>query len=578
MAAALDGIQTPHSIVSRRRFGLYGAVVVGLVVLILFVTGFPLLKMIQQALLPNGEFSTELWSRVFSGRGLGEAVWNSTILVVCCNILVIPIAVIFAWLNERTDARMGVLSTFFPIVPLLLPPSTLAIGWLFLGDPNAGFLPVFIKWLLSFIGIDADGVGFSIYSWFGLVFVYVLFLVPNSYVIIAAAFRQLDPSLEEAARMSGKSWWHCLFQIAMPAVKPALGSAFLLTTIAAIELYSIAAIIAGPAQIIILPTYLTRLINARFPPAIDEAVCIGLMMMLVVATIWLVQRRIAVLGQYARLGGMGVRPNRISLGGWKIPARILMVLYLLMTSVLPISALIVVSMESFWTPKVSLDMLSIDNLIEAITHPASAAAIRNSMILGVVAATITVLIAGTLSIYANEVGGRRGQWLGLLTKIPSAMSTLVLAIGLLLAFGPAPFFLNGTLYILIIAYVIARMPTAAIAAESSVAQIGNQLVEASRVNGATRGRTFWKVLIPLTLPGMAAGWALIFADIVGDLTAAAILSGPRNMVIGFRIQDIYDSGTYSHLAALSVVVTVCSAVAVGLVMRFARPRFASVQA
>ncbi len=578
MAATLEGTAPSRAIVSRQRFGLYGAVVLGIVALILFVTGFPLLKMVQQAIMPNGEFSSELWGRVFSGRGLGEAVMNSTILVVCCNILVIPIAVVFAWLNERTDARMGVLSTFFPIVPLLLPPSTLAIGWLFLGDPNAGFIPVFIKWIMSFVGIDADGFGFSIYSWFGLIFVYTLFLVPNSYVIIAASFRQLDPSLEEAARMSGKSWWHCLFQIAMPAVKPALGSAFLLTTIAAIELYSIAAIIAGPAQIIVLPTYLTRLINARFPPAIDEAVCIGLMMMLVVATIWLVQRRIAVLGHFARVGGMGVRPNRISLGIWRFPARVILCIYLLMTSVLPIGALVIVSLQKFWTPRINLDMLSIQNLINAIIEPASATAIRNSMLLGVVAATITVLIAGTLSIYASEVGGRKGQWLGLLTKIPSAMSTLVLAIGLLLAFGPAPFFLNGTLYILIIAYVIARMPTAAIAAESSVAQIGNQLVEASRVNGANRGRTFWKVLIPLTLPGMAAGWALIFADIVGDLTAAAILSGPRNMVIGFRIQDIYDSGTYSHLAALAVVVTVCSAVAVGLVMRFARPRFASVQA
>jgi iron(III) transport system permease protein len=209
--------------------------------------------------------------------------------------------------------------------------------------------------------------------------------------------------------------------------------------------------------------------------------------------------------------------------------------------------------------------------------PTSAQAIFNSMILGIVAATITVSITGTLAIYANEVGGRRGQWLGLLTKVPSAMSTLVLAIGLLLAFGGSPFFLNGTLYILVIAYVIARMPVAAIAAESSVAQIGTQLVEASRVNGATRGRTFWRVLLPLTLPGMAAGWALIFADIVGDLTAAAILSGPRNMVIGYRIQDIYDSGTYSDLAALAVVVTVLSAVAVGVVMRFARPRFSAGQ-
>jgi iron(III) transport system permease protein len=556
-----------------KRVGVYGIAVLALAALILFVTGFPLLRMVQQAVLPNGSFSTELWDRVFAGRGLADAVVNSAILAVLCNVFCIPIAVTFAWLNERTDARMGVLSSFFPIVPLLLPPSTLAIGWLFLGDPNAGFVPVFVRWLLSLVGVDTSGFGLSIYSWSGLVFVYVLFLLPGAYVIIAAAFRQLDPSLEEAARMSGKSWLQCLFQVSMPAIKPALGSAILLTTIAAIEIYSIAAIIAGPAQIIVLPTYLTRLVNGRFPPAIDEAVCLGLLMMCLVGTIWIIQRRFAVSAQYARIGGMGLRASPISLGRKKIVARFFMILYLLMTSVLPVGALFLVSLQRFWTPRLSWNGLSINNLINALVVPASTTAIRNSMILGIVAATITVLIAGTLAIYAREVGGKLGNWLGLLTKVPSAMSTLVLALGLLLAFGGSPFFMSGTLYILIVAYVIARMPNAAIAVESSVAQIGDQLVEASRVHGATRGRTFWRVLIPLTLPGMAAGWALIFADIVGDLTAAAILSGPRNMVIGYRIQDIYESGTYSHLAALAVVVTVFSGIAVGLVLRFARPRF-----
>lgn len=575
MASELSSSKKVSQGLPARRFNLYGLIVISLVGAILFVTGFPLLRMVQQAILPNGSFSTELWGRVFSGRGIGEAVVNSAILAVLCNVFVLPTAVLFAWLNERTDARMGVLSSFFPVVPLLLPPSTLAIGWLFLGDPNAGFLPVLIQWIFSFVNIDADEFGFSIYSWFGLVFVYVLFLVPSAYVIIAAAFRQLDPSLEEAARMSGKSWWRCLLQVSMPAIKPALGSATLLTTIAAIEIYSIAAIIAGPAQIILLPTYLTRLINGRFPPAIDEAVCLGLMMMLAVATIWIVQRRIAVMTQYARIGGMGVRANLISLGKKRFVARFFMILYLLMTSILPVAALFLVSLQKFWTPKIVWSALSFSNLWNALTVPASATAIRNSMILGIVAATITVLITGTLAIYAREVGGKRENWIGLLTKVPSAMSTLVLSLGLLLAFGGPPFYMSGTLSILIIAYVIARMPNAAISAEASVAQIGDQLVEASRVHGATRGRTFWRVLIPLALPGMAAGWALIFADIVGDLTAAAILSGPRNMVIGYRIQDIYESGTYSHLAALAVVVTVFSAVAVGLVLRFARPKFSA---
>lgn len=431
MAASITVPAAAPRGIAPRRIGLYGVVVFALAALILLVTGFPLVRMLQQAFLPGGSFSSELWGRVFSGRGLGDAVLNTAILAIWCNVFCIPIAVIFAWLNERTDARMGALSSFFPIVPLLLPPSTLAIGWLFLGDPNAGFVPAFIRWLLSLVGIDSGAsVGFSIYSWFGLVFVYVLFLVPGAYVIIAAAFRQIDPSLEEAARMSGKSWVACLFQVAMPAIKPALGSAMLLTTIAAIEIYSIAAIIAAPAQIIILPTYLTRLVNGRFPPAIDEAVCIGLMMMVVVASIWILQRRFAVRAQYARIGGMGVRANRISLGRARIVARVFMVIYLLLTSVMPIAALVIVSMEKFWTPKISLKALSINNLIQALVVPESATAIRNSMILGITAATITVLITGTLAIYAHGVGGRLGNWLGLLTKVPAAMSTLVLSLGL----------------------------------------------------------------------------------------------------------------------------------------------------
>ena len=120
MASALTSMTPARSIVGRRRLGLYGLVALFLAALILFATGFPLVRMLQQALLPNGSFSTELWGRVFSGRGLGEAVMNTAILVVLCNLFCIPIAVTFAWLNERTNARMGVLSTFFPVVPLLL--------------------------------------------------------------------------------------------------------------------------------------------------------------------------------------------------------------------------------------------------------------------------------------------------------------------------------------------------------------------------------------------------------------------------------------------------------------------------
>ncbi|HEY4200151.1 MAG TPA: iron ABC transporter permease [Devosiaceae bacterium] len=568
-----SGQALPRATLGRRGITAVDVIAFVLVAGVLLFTGYPLLTMIVTAFSGEHGFDLSVWSETFAGRGLAEATRNTVIVLVACVTLSVPIATFFAWLNERTDAHMGALSTFLPIVPLLLPPTALAIGWLFLGDPNAGFIAGLTRWALAPLGVPRSAITFGIYSWPGLIFVYLLFLVPHAYIIIAAGFRSLDPSLEEAARMSGKSRLQCLFGVSIPAIKPAIGSAALLTAIATVELYSIPAIVATPAQILVLPTYIQRLLHGQFPPATNQAVVLGLLMALAIGAVWLVQRRVAVHSQYARIGGMGVRANRISMGRMRTPARIVMFAYLAATSVLPILALLVVSLQRYWTPIVDWKNLSIAKFVDAVVQPQSRDAIVNSTILGVAAGTIAVLIAGTLAIYAADAGGRRERWIGLATKLPATMSTLVLAIGMLVAFGGPPFRLGGTLAILLICHVISRLPTASIAAESSVAQIGSQLVEASRVNGSSKARTFRRILLPLTAPGLAAGWALIFAVIVGDLTAAAMLAGPSNTVIGYRIQNIYDFGTYSDLAALGVVIAVVSGIAVGLVLRFVRPRY-----
>ena len=123
-----------------------------------------------------------------------------------------------------------------------------------------------------------------------------------------------------------------------------------------------------------------------------------------------------------------------------------------------------------------------------------------------------------------NVGGAREKWLGVVTKTPSAIPHIVFAVGVLVAFGFAPFHLNGSWLILFLCYLAVFMPQASIAAESAVQQVGGQLVEASRIFGARPARTFLTVQLPLILPGLAAGWALIFTLIVGELNSAAILA------------------------------------------------------
>jgi len=538
-----------------------------------FIVFYPLGTIVVRAIAPGGAVDFSVWENTLKEPTLLNAVRNTALLAVATTCLAVPIGVFFAWLIERTDARWGSLSRLLPVIPLLLPPVAMAIGWLFLADPRAGFIARPIVAGLQALGLPIEPAHIAIQSWPGMIFLYTLWAVPHVYVIAAAAFSGLDPSLEEAARMFGKGRLRCFIGVSLPAIRHAVGSAALMCVISSIGLYSIAALIGSAAKIEVLSVYIYRLLHFAYPPRTAEAVVLGLLLMLLIAAMWLLQRRIASRTGHAQIGGMGVRPNLLTLGAWRWPARILVLLYVLFTSVLPLLALVIVSLQPFWRPQIRLSDLSLDNFIEFSASDAARAGIWNSSTLAICASTGAVLAAGLIAIIARHLGGRREKALGVITKIPTAVPHIVFAIGVLIAFGFAPFYLNGSWLILLVAYLALYLPTASIATEASVQQVGNQLTEASRIFGASALRTFRSVQLPLIMPGLAAGWASIFALALGELNAAAILSGPHNPVIGYLILSSFDNGTYSQLAAIGSLIGVVSAVAVSAVLLLGRPRF-----
>ncbi|MDX3905924.1 MAG: ABC transporter permease subunit [Pigmentiphaga sp.] len=548
--------------------------VVPLLLAVSVIVFYPIAIILVRAIAPEGRLDWALWASTLTAPGLLAAVRNTAILAATTTCLAVPIGVFFAWLIERTDARWGSLSRLLPVIPLLLPPVAMAIGWLFLADPRAGFLARPLIDALQALGLPLDADQVAIQSWAGLIFLYVLWAVPHVYVIAAAAFSGLDPSLEEAARICGKGRMRCFLGVSLPAIRHAVGSSVLVCVISSIGLYSIAALIGSAARIEVLSVYIYRLLNFSYPPRTSQAVIIGLLLMVLIASIWLLQRRIASRTGHAQIGGMGIRPNLLALGGWRWPARLAVLLYVLLTSVLPLLALVVVALQPFWRSRIVLSDLSLGNFAEFGASAAARSAISNSAMLAICASTAAVLAAGLVAVIARHAGGRREQTLGIVTKVPTAIPHIVFAVGVLVAFGFAPFHLGGTWLILFLAYAAIYLPTASIAAESSVQQVGNQLTEAARLFGASPVRTFRTVQLPLILPGLAAGWASIFALVLGELNAAAILSGPRNPVIGYLILTLFDNGTYSQLAAIGSIIGVVSAVAVSAVLLLGRPRFA----
>ena len=281
---------------------------------------------------------------VLAEPDLPSLLIQTGVVVGASTFLAVAIACTFAWFNLRTTASIGVAGEALPILPLLVLPIAGTVGWVALASPAAGYANGLIR---AVFGIDGGQGPIDIYSWGGMIALYTLYLVPQAYVVIAPALANLDSGYEEAAMVSGASTLSTYLRISLPAIRPALASAWLLVFIFALALYSVPAILAGRADIDILVVRIVRLLTTGYPPRLDAAVGLSLIVVLVVLVAWLVQRRITRNPRYAALAkNTSSLSSRIPIGpGPRAVIRLAMIAYIVVAAVLPFIALVVLSLQ-----------------------------------------------------------------------------------------------------------------------------------------------------------------------------------------------------------------------------------------
>jgi iron(III) transport system permease protein len=253
-----------------------------------------------------------------------------------------------------------------------------------------------------------------------------------------------------------------------------------------------------------------------------------------------------------------------------------MLSYIAAASVVPLLGLLFVALQRFWSSQITSQSFTLD-VLKALFRPESLTykALQTSVLLGIVGATLGMLIATLLMLYVRQRKGLVGRVVDGVVNAPSAVSQTVMGLAFVIALSGPPFYLAGTIAVLLIAYLVIYMPQAAISAGSGLDQVGGELTEASSVSGASQSRTFLRITLPLMRPALGAGWALLFVMMVGDLTASALLATNANPVVGFVIYDIFNNATYSSLAAIACVVGAICFVVVCTVLAFSRGGAAS---
>ena len=180
----------------------------------------------------------------------------------------------------------------------------------------------------------------------GLMFVFGIYYAPYVYMFTASALRNMDPSLEEAAEISGASAFATLFTVTFPLIMPAIVSGMLLSFIVMLGIYGIPAVLGAPTNISVLTTYIFKLTNWS-PPLYNTAAAVAIILMVVTGLLVFLQQKVLSGRSYTTVAGKAFRPRSLDLGRWRWFTFGLGIVYLFVVVVLPTLALIVAAFRKF---------------------------------------------------------------------------------------------------------------------------------------------------------------------------------------------------------------------------------------
>ena len=568
LATPLQGaVQETHA--GRRRGVLASVWVLSLLAILTFLVVYPLLTLLLGALTDTNpvvegfsltHLSITNFLTVLSNPNVGEALFNTLVACGGGTIIAVTIGLAFSWIVVRTNTPFKRFIAAASILPLFAPPLVAGVAWTILGSPKTGLINTMFKWMHLDWHVD-------FYSLTGLVFVFGIYYAPYVYMFTASALRNMDPSLEEAAEISGASAFATLFSVTFPLIMPAIISGMLLSFIVMLGIYGIPAVLGAPTNINVLTTYIFKLTNWS-PPLYNTAAAVAIILMVVTGALVFLQQRVVSGRSYVTVAGKAYRPRNLDLGPWRWLTFGFGITYLIVVAVLPTLALIVAAFRKFMFIRDAASLFdmkqySLMHFHSIFDNPLTLNSIYNAVEVGV----ITALAGGALAfaigytIHRTHVPGRRS--IDLLSTLPVAIPGLVIGVAYLWAWIGIPGGLYGTLWILALAFIARFMPDTVKALSTSFLQIHRELEEAAWVCGTGMLRTIRTIVLPLASPGVIAAMTLLFVLAIRELGSSLFLYTSNTMVMSVLLLDYYEGGNLGKTAAFSLVQTVLLGVLIG---------------
>ena len=520
------------------------------VLLLLYFVIFPMGILLYDSIVLDGALNFDNYRDVYSQDVNWRALTNTVQLSLAVMVASVLITFPLAWLVGRTNLPGKKTFRTLLVSSYMIPPYVGAIAWVQLLNPSVGYLNEIFKWCF---GLEAAP--FDIYTMAGLGWVLTLFYSPFAFITISRAMEKMDPTLEEAARVSGASPLRTVWDVTLPLMAPSILAGGLLVFIAAGSCFGIPAIVGMPGNIEVMTTRIVTYIYMGDAEGVRDATALAASLMflanfLLFGMTWVVGKK-----DYTTISGKSTRPNMVELGKWKWPAFAAVSAYSMISIIIPLGSIVLTSLIITLSKPIGLDNLGFDAWIPVITSSQYMESIWNSVVYAVIAACIGTLLSVFIAYLAVKTTIKGRSLPDLLVVIGGSTPSIVISLALIITFsGNFGLNLYSTMWIMVVAYLVKYMTMSVRTIAASLSQVHTSLEEAALNSGASWLRCCKDIIMPLIAPSIIAGWFLIFMPSFYELTMSLLLYGSETKTIGVLLYELQTYADTQNASVLSVII------------------------
>ena len=522
------------------------------VLILLYFIVLPLAVLIIDSVVVDGHLDVSSYLTVYGQAVNMRALTNTAKISILVMILSVLITFPLAWLIGRTDLPGRKKFRTILVASYMIPPYVGAIAWTQLLNPDVGYLNALLKTIFSL-----SKAPFNIYTEGGLIWVLTLFYSPFAFITISRAMEKMDPTLEEASRVSGASPLRVLCDVTLPLMAPSILAGGLLVFIGAGSAFGIPAIVGMPGNIEVLTTRIVSFVYMGNDSGIRNATTLAVSLMILANGLlffmtWFMGRK-----DYTTIGGKSTRPALVELGKWKGLATFLVAVYAFIAVILPLGSIVITSFMVSMSKGLSLDNFGFDAWIPVLENSQYLDCIWRSLGYAFIAATIGTILSLFVAYLSVKTHVKGRSLPDLLVMVGGSTPSVVIALALIITFsGNYGLNLYSTMWILIVSYLVKYMTMSVRTIAASLSQVSSSLEEAGLNSGAGWLRICKDIIMPLIAPSIVAGWFLIFMPSFYELTMSNLLYGSDTQTIGVLLYELQTYADTQNASVMSVIILI----------------------